>query len=183
MELSSLKGNIVGVIGDVVSDEPKGLIKNIVTKKTHDALKMVGLDDSILDKDYNGLSSREKAKVKVASKLQDKEIVLCNISKGLTKKDMDFFKSLFKKIINYNRRIFLVDKNSYLFLECCQNICVISDGDVIFTTDDIYDKRLERFIDVPKIVEFVNKSEKMGIKINHYLDIDELLKAIYRIKS
>ena len=53
----------------------------------------------------------------------------------------------------------------------------------MYETGDMFDKALGEYIDLPKIVEFTNKSENKGIKINHYKELDELLKAIYRIKS
>ena len=92
MELD-LKGNIVGVISNDFSESNySGKVKNIVLKKASDALKMVGLDGSYLELDYEDLSLRNKSKVILASKLQDKEILLVNFSKGLTNKDIEFFK-------------------------------------------------------------------------------------------
>ena len=99
MELE-LKGNIIGVISNDFSESNySGKVKNIVLKKASDALKMVGLDGSYLELDYEDLSLRNKSKVILASKLQDKEILLVNFSKGLTNKDIEFFKKLFKKIV------------------------------------------------------------------------------------
>ena len=56
MELD-LKGNIVGVISNDFSESNySGKVKNIVLKKASDALKMVGLDGSYLELDYEDLS-------------------------------------------------------------------------------------------------------------------------------
>ena len=95
MELE-LKGSIIGVISDDFKESDlSGKVKDIVVKKASDALKMVGLDDSYLEKEYSELSWNIKNKIILASKLQDKEIMLVNFSKGLTSKDLDFFKKLF----------------------------------------------------------------------------------------
>lgn len=178
-----LKGSIIGIVSnDYIEDELKGTVKAIVIKKSSDALKMVGLDDSYLDKDFMDLSDRDKNKIILASKLQNKEIKLINFSKGLTNKDIDFFKKLFKKIVSYGRKIILVDKNSNMFMNCVDNLYVIN-KEIILETDDLYNEELKKYIDVPSIVEFTHKSLENGIKLNHYNDLDDLLKAIYRIKS
>lgn len=178
-----LKGSIIGIVSnDYIEDELKGMVKDIVLKKSSDALKMVGLDDSYLDKDFSDLSDRDKNKIILASKLQNKEIKLINFSKGLTNKDMEFFKKLFKKIVSYGRKIILVDKNSNMFMNCVDNLYVIN-KEIVLETDDLYNEELKKYIDVPSIVEFTHKSLENGIKLNHYNDLDDLLKAIYRIKS
>ncbi len=178
-----LKGSIIGIVSnDYIEDELKGMVKDIVLKKSSDALKMVGLDDSYLDKDFMDLSDRDKNKIILASKLQNKEIKLINFSKGLTNKDIEFFKKLFKKIVSYGRKIVLVDKNSNMFMNCVDNLYVIN-KEIILETDDLYNEELKKYIDVPSIVEFTHKSLENGIKLNHYNDLDDLLKAIYRIKS
>ena len=72
-----LKGSIIGIVSnDYIEDELKGMVRDIVVKKSSDALKMVGLDDSYLDKDFRDLSDRDKNKIILASKLQNKEIKL-----------------------------------------------------------------------------------------------------------
>lgn len=185
MELINLSGDIIGVVSaSELEDNYDGkLVKEVITKKPADALKMVKLEEKVLDIDFSELSIRDKNKVILASKLQDSVIKLVNFSKGMTKKDLDYFKKLFKKIATYNRRIILVDKNSEMFLDCAQVIYVVKDNDIVLETRDIYDKELSSYIDVPKIVEFTRVSESHGVKINQYRDLDELLKAIYRIKS
>lgn len=184
MEIESLEGNIIGIIGDVtINQDYNGKVEDIVLKKTSAALKMVGLSDEYLDKDFNSLSNRDKNKVILASKLQDKVIILKDFSKGLLSKDIEFFKNLFKKISGYNRKIILIDKNSNLFLRCVSKIYVINNKEILYETDDVFDFRLSEYIDLPKIVTFVNESKKYGVSINRYQELDELLKAIYRIKS
>ena len=184
MELSSLKGNIIGVISkDYVEDDYSGkLVKDIVLNRASDALKMVGLSESTLECKFDDLSHGNQNRVVLASKLQDKCIILNNFSIGLTNKDIEFFKKLFKRISSYGRKIVLVDTNSNLFFNLVDKVYVIS-KEIMYETGDMFDKALGEYIDLPKIVEFTNKSENKGIKINHYKELDELLKAIYRIKS
>ena len=69
-----------------------------------------------------------------------------------------------------------------MFFNLVDKVYVLS-NEIVYETSDMFDKTLSKYIDLPKIVEFTNKSENKGIKINHYKELDELLKAIYRIKS
>lgn len=184
MELSDLEGNIIGVISkDYKNENYSGkVVKDIVIKKASDALKMAGLCERTLEFKFDDLSHGNQNRVILASKLQDKCIILNNFSIGLTNKDIEFFKKLFKRISSYGRKIVLVDTNSNLFFNLVDKVYVIS-KEIVFETSDMFDKALSEYIDLPKIVEFTNKSENKGIKINHYKELDELLKAIYRIKS
>lgn len=183
MELN-LSGNIIGVVSDdFKQDIFSGCVKDIVVNKPSSALKMVGLDDSYLNIAFDELSESKKNKVILASKLMDKTIVLVNFSKYLTNKDIEFYKKLFKKITSYDRKIVLVDKNSNMFINCVDKIYVINKNDIIYETNDIFDDNLNKYIDVPKIVEFINMCRSNGINLNHYCELDDLLKAIYRIKS
>lgn len=185
MELNNLTGTIIGIISDdfVKDNFENKKVKEIIVKKVNDSLKMVKLSPDILEETFQDLSIGDKNKVILASKLHDKEIVLVNFSQGLTQKEVNYFKILFKKISTYNRRIFLVDKKTNLFLNCVDRIYVINDGKIKYETVDIFDKILELYVDLPKIVEFSFKCEKVGVILDHYKELDELLKAIYRIKA
>ena len=99
------------------------------------------------------------------------------------KKDLEYFSTLFKRIANYGRKIILVDKNMEMFINCVDHIYIIEDEKIVYETKNIFDNILVKYIDVPKIVEFINNSSKNGIRLDYYTELDELLKAIYRIKS
>ena len=185
MELGSLNGNVIGVIADnYKSDDFKDtLVSEIITKRIEETLKMVKLESSVLEKRFSDLSSRNKEKVILASKLHDKEIILVNFSEGLIKSDLDYFKTLFRRVTKYNKKVILIDKNTELFLNCVDRIYVLEDDSIKYETVDIFDKILELYVDLPKIVDFANRCEKVGVRLDHYTELDELLKAIYRIKS
>ncbi len=185
MELSNLSGSIIGVVShDFERDNFSGkLVKDVVLKKTDDSLKMVGFIDNILDKDFDFLSTSNQNRVILASKLHDNPIVLVNFSLGLSNKDLEFFKNLFKRIATYGRKIILVDVNSNLFFNLVDHVYVIKNEEIVYQSKYLYDRELSKYIDLPKIVEFTHKCEDVGIKINEYKEVDELLKAIYRIKS
>ena len=185
MELEKLKGSIIGVINYQIKkdDFSDSLVKDIITNKPIESLKMVRLEEKILEKKFNELSSRDKNKVILASKLHDKIIILNKFTKGMIKSDIIYFTALFKRIVKYDKKIILIDSNTEIFLNCVDNIVVFNNNDIIYETKDIYDINLSKYCDLPKIVDFINISVDLGVHINHYLELDELLKAIYRIKS
>lgn len=180
-----LDGKIIGIISnDYIEEDYSGKkVEEIITYKMQDALKMVKLDESIKSVLFDDLSSRDKNKVILASHLHDKEIRLVNFSKGMIKKDLEYFSTLFKRIANYGRKIILVDKNLEMFLNCVDHIYIIENNTIIYETKNIFDAILTKYIDLPKIVEFILASKENGIRLDYYVEIDELLKAIYRIKS
>ena len=180
-----LDGKIIGIISNdyIVEDYSGKKVEEIITYKISDALKMVKLDEAIKSVLFDDLSSRDKNKVILASRLHDKEIRLVNFSKGMIKKDLEYFSNLFKRIANYGRKIVLVDKNLEMFLNCVDHIYIIEDEKIVYETKNIFDNILTKYVDVPKIVEFINTSSKNGIRLDYYTELDELLKAIYRIKS
>ena len=185
MELNSLNGKIIGVINNNINIPNYGekLVREIITKKVSKSLRMIKLDESILDKKFNELSSRNKSKVILASRLLDKVIVLDGFTKGLIKQDIEYFKKLFKKISEYDRKIVIVDNNTEMFIDLVDNIYVINNDVMVYHTTDIYDAQLELYSDIPKIVKFTIQSSKLGVRIQQYKELDELLKAIYRIKA
>lgn len=186
MELSSLEGKIIGLISDQKEDLSKyneKVIKDIVTHRTEDSLKMVGLEVDVQDKLFNDLSSREKSKAILASKLNDDEIVLYDFSKGLIKKDLDFFKRLFKKISSYNKKIYLYSKDAELFINLVDKIYILNAGEVTYQTDNMFDPTIYIELEMPGIVSFIYKCEDLGYRLDEYTDINELIKAIYRIKQ
>lgn len=180
-----LDGKIIGIISNDYEEEnfDGQKVIDIITYKTNEALKMVRLDESIKNELFDNLSSRDKNKVILARHLHDKEIRLVNFSKGMIKKDLEYFSTLFKRIASYNRKIILIDKNTEMFLNCVDHIYIIEDEKIVYETKNIFDNILSKYVDVPKIVEFINTSSKNGIRLDYYKELDELLKAIYRVKS
>ena len=180
-----LKGGIVGLIGDIATTKYDDNLKvsEIITKKNADSLKMVGLNENINDKLYKELSIKEKNQVNLASQLTNKIIILKNFSQGMLKKDLLYYRNLLKKISLYNRKIVLIENNADYFLDLVDNIYIINEGDIVFETSDIFNKDLYEYIDMPKIVEFTYLTKQKGIKIDNYLEFNDLLKAIYRLKE
>ena len=141
-----LDGKIIGIISnDYIEEDYSGKkVEEIITYKISDALKMVKLDEAIKSVLFDDLSSRDKNKVILASHLHDKEIRLVNFSKGMIKKDLEYFSTLFKRIANYGRKIILVDKNLEMFLNCIDHIYIIEDEKIVYETKNIFDNILTK---------------------------------------
>ncbi len=182
MELSKLKGNIIGVISNEYNSLKlnDGLVKDIIGNKYLDALKIVNLDSSFTDKNFNSLSLKEKNIVLLASKLNEKVIILEDFSNGLIYKDLEFYKKLLKKISSYDKKIILISKDINLFMNLVDTFYCIDKDSIVYSTTDIFDHKLYDYISKPPIIEFREMAKDKGINLVKTLDFNDLLKDVYR---
>ena len=158
-------------------------------KRVSDALKMVGLDDSYLERDPFKLSNGEKRKVAIASILvfNPKIIVFDEPTIGL---DYDSKKNLIKLIRllknRYNKTIIIISHDIDFIHSISDYVILLDNGQVILTGNK-YDTLgnpavLKKYnLPVPKVIEFSYKVLKnKGIKMGYRDDINDLLKDIYR---
>ena len=127
-----------------------------VVKHVVQSLRIVGLDESFLDRDPNELSRVEKKKVELASVISynPEVLVLDNFDIGLSYREKEYFRKLFLKLKNkYNKTIILISNN---------------------------DSNLYRYVNIPKIIEFTKYVEMNGYDIKKCTDIKELIKELYR---
>ena len=173
---------IIGVINNYKSTiKINGKVKNLNIKNASKALKMVLLDDSILEKDIKELSISELWKIELAIKLEEKIIIIGNMYNSLIHKDREYMKKLFKKLCTeYNKKIIIIDNNINSFINVVEKVVVINKKDIVYITDNYFDKDLYKYIKIPKIVDFIKYVNKDGIKVNETTEIYELLKDIYR---
>ncbi|MEG1150212.1 MAG: hypothetical protein RSE17_02860 [Bacilli bacterium] len=185
MEINKLKGSIIGVISEnfELVDYNNLLVKDIITKKTDDSLKMVGIHENIKNMEFNELTDKDKSKVILASKLNSKEIILYDFTKGMLNKELLFFKNLFKKLVTYDKKVILVSKDINFFLNLVDNLYVINKDEVVFETNDFFNYELYKYVDMPPIISFIKKCQINNIMVENYTEFNELLKAVYRIKQ
>lgn len=179
------KTNIVGVISNYkININTTGYVKDLNVNNINNALKMVGLDDSFLDKKLNDLTISELWKIDLVTKLNKDIIIVGDLSNNLIKKDVDYMKKLFLKLSNeYNKKIVVIDNDVRVFFNLTNNILVMKDKKIIYKTNNFFDEELYKYTRIPKIVEFikyVNRNEK---KLDYNIDIYELIKDIYRSVS
>ena len=187
MEIKDIikKQKIVGIISNYKSQLKKsGKISDLDIKNIKKGLKIVGLNENILDKDISELSISEKWKIELLTKLQMDTIIVGNLSSSLILRDRELTKKLLKKLSNnYNKKIVVIDSDVNSFINLAENIIVLKDKNIVYETTDFYDAELYKFVEKPKIIEFINYVNKKDKKLNNNLEIYELIKDIYRSVS
>ncbi len=185
MELSTLNGNIIGIItSDIAKENYNGKkVQDMITLKTNEALKMVGLTPDYLTKNFEELSSNDQNKVILASKLNENVIILNDFTKGMLNKELLYFKNLLKKISTYNKKIILISNDMNFFFKLVDHVYVINEEQIIYETTDLTSEELYEYVDKPNLLKFVDLTQEKGINLPYYLEFNDLLKAVYRLKN
>ena len=156
-----------------------------VVKHVVQSLRIVGLDESFLDRDPNELSRVEKKKVELASVISynPEVLVLDNFDIGLSYREKEYFRKLFLKLKNkYNKTIILISNNAEFLFDIVDDVHLIYNGKLVLSEgkDIFYNSNLYRYVNIPKIIEFTKYVEMNGYDIKKCTDIKELIKELYR---
>ena len=156
-----------------------------VVKHVVQSLRIVGLDESFLDRDPNELSRVEKKKVELASVISynPEVLVLDNFDIGLSYREKEYFRKLFLKLKNkYNKTIILISNNAEFLFDIVDDVHLIYKGKLILSEgkDIFYNSNLYKYVNIPKIIEFTKYVEMNGYDIKKCTDIKELIKELYR---
>ena len=147
------------------------------------ALKIAGLSDKILLKALDQISSSELKKIQLAiiCVQNPKTIVVEFFEKALNKIERNNIKLLFKNLHKkYNKNIIVVTDNMEYLLDLTNKWYIFNEIFEEISLDDIFNNKLEANFVAPKIIEMINYLNEQGIKIGKYIDVKDLLKAIYR---
>jgi len=153
-------------------------------KKIDEALKMVKLKNEIKFTPLSKLSKTERKKFRLAFAFLSKKekILLVDFDQGFFEKENSYFKQLFLKLANkYNIKFIVCTNNIEFFFGLVKKLVLCKpNGYAILENDIFYDNEIYFYLEQPKVVEFVKYLEKKEIKMEHYIELKELLKAIYR---
>lgn len=156
-------------------------------KQVRDALKMVGLDDSYLDRRLNTLSSGEASRVAIASSIvmNPKVLVLDEptiyLDYNMKIELIDLLKRLKEK---YNKTIIIMSDDMEFVYAVSDNYLLMNKGMIVKrgVISDIRkqdDELAACGIYVPRIDDFVNfVREYKDINLNNVRNIDELVQEV-----
>ena len=164
-----------------------GVSEQEATKKAIEALKMVGIDQSLYNTSPLDLSGGQKRRVAIAGILaiDPKILVLDEPTAGLdpkgAKEMIDLFVSLNRK---YNKTVIIVTHDNEMVYNYADETVLMSKGKVLYAGDTLTlfnDENLikENGLLEPQIVTLKNELRKQGFKIDSSVrTLDELAKAI-----
>lgn len=176
----------------IKKDYPNQSVKDYIISKTNcdeirliSSFKFVNLLKDKLLQDINTLSLSEKLKVELAIVLilNKEQIILYQFDKYFMEKELFFFKKLFKKLVSkYKKTIILIDSDFSFMLDFVERFVLLTNKNEvkIFSKDDIYNSELDKYIDVPPIIDFIKYVNKDKKRLSPYTDLKELIKEIYR---
>ena len=158
-----------------------------IQKHISDALIMMELDDSYLNRNPFTLSSGEMRKVAIASVLafNPKVIILDEPTIGLDNKSKENLIKIIKLLKNrYKKTIIVVSNDTDLLLKISDHVILLDKGKIVLEGNkyDVFKQDIEKYsLKRPKIIEFEQLVlEKKGIKIGYRDDINDLMKDVYR---
>lgn len=160
--------------------------------KAKEALKLVGIDESMYEKSPLDLSGGQKRRVAIAGILamEPEIIVLDEPTAGLDPKGSKEMIGLFRKLNKeMHKTIILVTHDNEVVYNYADNVILLSHGEIVLNKDarEFFDDKelLDRLhILKPQIVELKELLNAKGYKIgNEVRDIKALAKAIKEIKK
>lgn len=157
-------------------------------KKMEQALLIVGLDKSYLNKNIYHLSSGEKKLVQVAiSLIHNPNIVI--FDEPFVELDLVNQRKLLKliKILKekYNKTVIISSNNSDMLYEITDDMIILKNGTVLLSdkTVKVYQnvKILEENnIEIPNLVMFTKLAKDKKVKLAYHRDIRDLIKDVYK---
>lgn len=173
---------------DTVREELEIFINSEVKdkqKKYKDALKLVNLSSTIIEKNPNTLSAIQKSKLSLACTLLSNPslLILDNIEFGMNYGEVKVLKKLLTKLKErYKKTLIVISNNIDFYFNFVDKYLVINNGKKVLegTKNDFYNEKLYNYTTKPLIVDFIKYVNKKGHHIEEYTDIKELIKGIYR---
>ena len=156
-----------------------------IEKRIKNALKMINLDVTYMNEEFELMSSNELKLTNLAIGLilNSKVIILDYFEKGLPFNQINYIKKILLKLNQmYNKNIIIFSNDLDCYLNIIENIVIFKKGNILFegTKKDFYDSTLYKYIDEPEIINTIKYFNSKNHDIDKYIDLKELLKAIFR---
>ncbi len=163
-------------------------IKNI-EKKEKDSLKIVGLDDSILDRNITTLSRSEKKKVEIAiGLLSNPEIIILDepfifLDNKSRKRIIMVLKKLKEQ---FDKLIIIGTKDAEILYQYTDKMLFVKNKRIFLETEtesgyERVDYLKRNGFQVPERVLFTYKAiKKKKVKIEYHKDIRDIIKDVYK---
>ena len=171
-----------------VSFGPKnfGLDEKSAIEKAHEALAMVGIDESYYKRSPFELSGGEKRKVALAGILAiDPEIlILDEPTAGLDPKSSAEVLNLVGELHKKGKTIVIITHDMDLLFRYCDHVVLLKDGSVAFDgkPNNLFSENIDELsIDVPKIYQFLDILRKRGVDIpkdNSIKTVEDVVKLL-----
>ena len=159
--------------------------EEVALEKAHEALKLVGLDESFFKRSPFEISGGEKRRVALAGVLamKPKYLVVDEPTAGLDPLGAKEMMDLFAKVHDSGATIILVTHDMDLVLGYCSDVYVLDHGKVAIKgkPNDLFGEDVSRFsLQKPAIFEFAERLQKDGFNIdkNKLNKVEDLAKAI-----
>lgn len=160
---------------------------NQIKNRVKDALKMVDLDESYLNRNPFTLSCGEKRKVAIASILaiNPETLILDEPTLGLDSKSKRSLIKIIKMLKNrYNKTVIVITKDTEFAHLISDEVVILYEGKIILQGNkyDVFTKDIEKYgIKKPQIIEFEQLVRKeKNIRLLYRDDINDLMKDVYR---
>ena len=160
------------------------LLQVATTQKIEKVVKMLAIEKETLSKKPINLSNLENTLVILAYQLlKGKELVVNYLDVLLNYKEEIYLKRVLAKLAHsYNVKIAIFTNNIKFCFGLIDKILIVKDKEIVsYLDNDFYNLEIYKYIDMPEIIDFIIRTNNSGIKLDKYLDLDELIKGIYRI--
>ena len=158
-------------------------------KKLKDSLKIVGLEESLLNSNIYSLSTSEQKKIQLAEELLNNPeiIILEEPLKVLDIKNRKKITMVLKKLKDqYQKTIIIVTNNPDDLLKETEHLIIYKNKKILIDeeTKDAY-QRVEFLkkhkVEIPEIIDFTYMAKKdKNVRIDYWTDIRDLIKDIYK---
>ncbi len=160
----------------------KKLISNFSISKFQDACKMVLLDIRILKANLKNLSRTEAKRLRFveALLLNSETLVFASFEKGFYGKDQAYYQKLLLKLTKYGKNILYVTNDIAFLFGMVKKFVLFTDNSYEWITS-YYHPKIYQSLEMPKLVSYVKYLQSQNIPIENYIEMKEILKALYRL--